>query len=161
MECFRSKKELYDFLSQDCKAYLPKIDTTNVYFYKQVARGTKEVSLPLPMAVVYQERLGQTCRSTPDWRPHLWRLPVVCKGKASPAQVFTRRKRLVGSWQKVGVWRFVHTGLGGYWGHDQRSQGKQEGQARGELRSPGWDEARILQLRSKPASPSVLSFVYL
>jgi hypothetical protein len=34
MERFRSKKELYDFLSQDCKAYLPKIDSTNVYFYK-------------------------------------------------------------------------------------------------------------------------------
>ena len=53
MERFRSKKELYDFLSQDCKAYLPKIDTTNVYFYKQVARGTKEVSLLLPISVVY------------------------------------------------------------------------------------------------------------
>ena len=34
MERFRSKKELYDFLCQDCKAYLPKIDSTNVYFYK-------------------------------------------------------------------------------------------------------------------------------
>ena len=66
MEHFRSKKELYDFLCQDCKAYMPKIDSTNVYFYKQVARGTKDVSFPLPMAVVYQERLGQNCCSTPD-----------------------------------------------------------------------------------------------
>ena len=66
MERFRSKKELNDFLSQDCKAYIPKIDTTNVYFYKQVARGTKEVSLPLPISVVYQKGLGQTCCSTPD-----------------------------------------------------------------------------------------------
>ena len=65
MERFRSKKELYDFLCQDCKAYMPKIDSTNVYFYKQVARGSKEVSLPLPMAVVYQERRGQSCCSTP------------------------------------------------------------------------------------------------
>ena len=34
MERFRSKKELYDFLCQDCKAYMPKIYSTNVYFYK-------------------------------------------------------------------------------------------------------------------------------
>ena len=43
MERFRSKKELYDFLSQDCKAYMPKIESTNVFFYKQVSRGAKEV----------------------------------------------------------------------------------------------------------------------
>ena len=66
MERFRSKKELYDFLCQDCKAYMPKIDSANVYFYKQVARGTKEVILPLPISVVYQKGLGQTCCSTPD-----------------------------------------------------------------------------------------------
>ena len=66
MERFRSKKELNDFLCQDCKDYMPKIDSTNVYFYKQVARGAKEVSLPLSMAVVYQERRGQSCCSTPD-----------------------------------------------------------------------------------------------
>src|ERR1700689_5559284 len=64
MERFRSKKELYDFLCQDCKAYMPKIDSPNVYFYKQVARGAKEVSLRLPMAVVYKERLGQNYCST-------------------------------------------------------------------------------------------------
>ena len=66
MERFRSKKELYDFLCQDCKAYLPKIDSANVYFYKQMARGTKDVSFPLLRFVVYQERLGQTCCRTPD-----------------------------------------------------------------------------------------------
>ena len=43
IERFRSKKELYDFLSQDCQAYLPKIENTNFFFYKQVARGQKEV----------------------------------------------------------------------------------------------------------------------
>ena len=33
-EKFKSKNELYNFLSLDCKAYLPSIRSTNVYFYK-------------------------------------------------------------------------------------------------------------------------------
>ncbi len=28
---------------QECEAYLPKIDTINVYFLKQIVRGQKEV----------------------------------------------------------------------------------------------------------------------
>ena len=39
----KSKKELYNFLLQDCQAYLPPMDATNVYFLKQVMRGGKEV----------------------------------------------------------------------------------------------------------------------
>jgi hypothetical protein len=30
-------------LLQDCKAYLPPMDATNVYFLKQVMRGGKEI----------------------------------------------------------------------------------------------------------------------
>ena len=30
----KSKKELYTFLTQDGRAYLPKIDSTNVYFLR-------------------------------------------------------------------------------------------------------------------------------
>ena len=41
----KSKKELYNFLLQDCQAYLPPMDTTNVYFLKQVMRGGKEVGV--------------------------------------------------------------------------------------------------------------------
>ncbi len=33
-EKFRSKKELYEFLTLDCQAYLPKVDSVNVYFFK-------------------------------------------------------------------------------------------------------------------------------
>ena len=33
-EKFQSKHELYNFLSLDCKAFLPKMKSTNVYFYK-------------------------------------------------------------------------------------------------------------------------------
>jgi hypothetical protein len=40
----KSKKELYNFLLQDCQAYLPPMDATNVYFFlKQIMRGGKEV----------------------------------------------------------------------------------------------------------------------
>jgi hypothetical protein len=34
MEKCQNKTELYNFLVQDCKAYLPKIKATNVYFFK-------------------------------------------------------------------------------------------------------------------------------
>ena len=30
----RSKRELYNFLIQDGHAFLPKIDSTNVYFFR-------------------------------------------------------------------------------------------------------------------------------
>ena len=30
----KSKKELYNFLQQDCQAYVPPMDSTNVYFLK-------------------------------------------------------------------------------------------------------------------------------
>ena len=40
----KSKKELYNFLLQDCQAYLPPMDAaTNVYFLKQIMRGAKKV----------------------------------------------------------------------------------------------------------------------
>jgi hypothetical protein len=41
----KSKRELYNFLLQDCQAYLPPMDVANVYFLKQIMRGAKEVRL--------------------------------------------------------------------------------------------------------------------
>ena len=43
-ERFKSKSELYKFLSQDCGLYLPKCNCTNVYFLKDIMTGKKEVS---------------------------------------------------------------------------------------------------------------------
>lgn len=40
---FRSKKELYNFLSQECGAYLPRHNSTNIYFLKDIIMGEKEV----------------------------------------------------------------------------------------------------------------------
>jgi len=46
-EKFSSKKEIHDFLVQDCQAFLPKVESINVYFLKQILRGDKEVRLNL------------------------------------------------------------------------------------------------------------------
>ena len=39
------KKKLYNFLLQDCQAYLPPMDSATVYFLKQIMRGAKEVRI--------------------------------------------------------------------------------------------------------------------
>jgi hypothetical protein len=44
----KSKKELYNFLLQDCQAYLPPMHSTNVYFLKQVMKAEKEVRPEFP-----------------------------------------------------------------------------------------------------------------
>ena len=51
----KSKKEMYFFLVNDCQPYLAPLPATNIYFFKQIMRGSKEVSLPtetqIPMIV--------------------------------------------------------------------------------------------------------------
>jgi hypothetical protein len=44
----KSKKELYNFLLQDCQAYLPPLGSTNVYYLKSIMRGSKDVSRESP-----------------------------------------------------------------------------------------------------------------
>jgi len=48
-----SKKDVYNFLSIECEAYLPKLETINIFFLKQITRGTKEVSQPVSHALVH------------------------------------------------------------------------------------------------------------
>mmetsp|Transcript_28259 Transcript_28259/g.21118 ORF Transcript_28259/g.21118 Transcript_28259/m.21118 type:complete len:109 (+) Transcript_28259:171-497(+) len=38
---FRTKKEIYQFLIYDAKVFLPKIHSTNAFFYKQILKGEK------------------------------------------------------------------------------------------------------------------------
>jgi len=47
----KSKKEMYFFLVNDCHAYLPPFPATNIYFFKQIMRGSKEVSPPTPTQI--------------------------------------------------------------------------------------------------------------
>ena len=44
MEKVQSKRNVSNFLAQECEAYLPKMDTVNIFFLKQITRGTKDVS---------------------------------------------------------------------------------------------------------------------
>ena len=41
MEKMASKKDVHNFLTQECEAYLPKLDTVNIFFLKQITRGAK------------------------------------------------------------------------------------------------------------------------
>ena len=49
----KSKKELYNFLLQDCQAYLPPLHSTNVYFLKQVMKGEKEVIIDRQQLIIH------------------------------------------------------------------------------------------------------------
>ena len=42
---FRSKREMHDFLVQDCKAFLPKLPSTSIFFMKAIIKAEKDVSL--------------------------------------------------------------------------------------------------------------------
>ena len=41
---FRSKKEMHNFLVQDCRAYLPKLQSTSIYFMKAIVTAKKDVT---------------------------------------------------------------------------------------------------------------------
>ena len=41
MEKVQSKRDVYNFLTQECEAYLPKMDTVNIFFLKQIMQGAK------------------------------------------------------------------------------------------------------------------------
>ena len=43
MEKIASKRDVYNFLTIECEAYLSKVDTVNIFFLKQITRGAKEV----------------------------------------------------------------------------------------------------------------------
>jgi hypothetical protein len=40
---FKTKKKLYQFLVQDCQAFMPPLHSRKIYFFKSVMRGDKDV----------------------------------------------------------------------------------------------------------------------
>ena len=42
---YRSKRECYNFLTVECKFYLPAYDTITIYFLKDLITGTKKGSV--------------------------------------------------------------------------------------------------------------------
>ena len=53
LEKMASKRDVYNFLSIECEAYLPKLETINIFFLKQITRGAKEVTELMSHAVVH------------------------------------------------------------------------------------------------------------
>ena len=43
---FKSKKEVYNFLTIDAKAYLPPYENVSIYHMKDIVSGAKKVSQP-------------------------------------------------------------------------------------------------------------------
>ena len=43
---YNSKKECFNFLSVDCKAYLSSYETVTIYFLKDLIAGQKKCKLP-------------------------------------------------------------------------------------------------------------------
>ena len=41
MEKMASKKDLHNFLTQECEAYLPKLDTVNIFFLSRLPEVLK------------------------------------------------------------------------------------------------------------------------
>ena len=56
MEKMASKRDVYNFLTIECEAYLPKVDTVNIFFLKQITRGAKEVRSFKNLTVKYIKR---------------------------------------------------------------------------------------------------------
>ena len=44
---FRSKHEMYKFLTEECGIYMPEKHSVNVYFIKEILGGKKKVSFRL------------------------------------------------------------------------------------------------------------------
>ena len=87
MEKIASKRDVYNFLTQECEAYLPKLDTVNIFFLKQITRGAKEVSTTLADLAVCEALCSQGVRGTLDRGPNYRILPQPCEEEAGPAQV--------------------------------------------------------------------------
>ena len=66
MEKIASKRDVYNFLTQECEAYLPKLDTVNIFFLKQITRGAKDLSMKLANLVVCQAFSCEGCSRSPD-----------------------------------------------------------------------------------------------
>jgi hypothetical protein len=93
----QTKRELYMFLTQDGQAYLPKLDSTNVYFFRQIISGHKDVKYLLLLSIeflVYQKKRHEGLSSPSDRRPNRLRLPGICENQGWDAQILARHPGL-------------------------------------------------------------------
>lgn len=90
MEKMASKKDVYNFLTIECEAYLPKLDSINMFFLKQITRGMKEVSCVVSHGAVHQTVSGEGGRRAADRGSHCRGLPVARAQEACAAAVSAR-----------------------------------------------------------------------
>ena len=118
-----SKKDVYNFLTQECEAYLPKIDTVNIFFLKQITRGAKEVRQLIANHVVHQEVGSQGGLGAPDRGADSGGLPHPREEETCSPQVPPRRAGLAPPGQEVGLRRPLHPGHVGCPRHDHQGDG--------------------------------------
>lgn len=90
MEKISSKRDVYNFLTQECEAYLPKLDTVNIFFLKQITRGAKEVSTTHLNSSVCEAVSGEGISRALDRGPHSAGLPQARQAQAGPPEVPAR-----------------------------------------------------------------------
>jgi hypothetical protein len=90
MEKVSSKRDVYNFLTQECEAYLPKLDTVNIFFLKQITRGTKDVRFHQHYLLVYKAISSEGVSSALDRWPDDRRLPDTRQEEANSAQASAR-----------------------------------------------------------------------
>jgi hypothetical protein len=143
MDKFSSKRELYNFLSQECHAYLPKMETINIYYLKQIVRAEKDVIHISLTCIVYQTIECEGCSCTIDWWSYSRRHHWVFKEEESWIEILTRSKGLEPYRQKMVMWCYVYLRwcivLSIYW----QSIILQEGETREELKPLSWNETRV------------------
>ena len=150
MEKVASKRDVYNLLSQEGEAYLPKMDSANIYFLKDITRGRKDVSAPVPDPAVHQAVSSEGGSSPSDRGSQSRGLPEVCAEEARPDAVPPGREGLEPPGQEVGVRRPLHQGPGGHPVNDQLGDRGPEEEA-GEKPGPhDRDEARV------PARPAAV-----
>ena len=118
MEKVSSKRDVYNFLTQECEAYLPKLDTVNIFFLKQITRGTKDVRFHQHYLLVYKAISSESVSNALDRWPDDRRLPDTHQEEANSAQASARWKGLEPPRQEVGVRHTVQLGSSSYPGHD-------------------------------------------
>ena len=88
MEKVQSKKDVFNFLSQECEAYLPKMDTVNIFLLKQITRGQKEVSFKHITFLVHQATGSESVSGATDRGPHSRGFSQTCTEETLVAEIF-------------------------------------------------------------------------
>ena len=123
-----SKREVYNFLTLECEAYLPKPDTVNIFFLKQIMKATKDVSSIHLTCAVHKAICCQGSSCALDWWLGMWRSATLCKRQAKHHATPARRRWMESLWQKVDLRCDLHNRCTRNDRHNQQSSREAQGQ---------------------------------